>query len=45
MIKYCSECKDEVTVMNETIEGEDYISCPNCGTVIARLDYDWKLPA
>jgi len=44
MIKYCAECKDIVQVIDESIDGEDYISCPHCGTVIAKLDYNWKLP-
>lgn len=44
MIKYCVDCKDEVEVMEETMENEDYISCSNCGRVFARLDYKWELP-
>lgn len=44
MIKYCIDCQDEVAVMEETIEEEDYISCSKCGRILARLDYKWMLP-
>ena len=42
--RYCLDCGRKVEVMEETIEGDDYISCCDCGAVIAKLNFNWELP-
>lgn len=43
MIKrHCNDCNKKVNVLEETIEGEDYISCANCGKVLAKIDFNWE---
>jgi transcription initiation factor TFIIIB Brf1 subunit/transcription initiation factor TFIIB len=42
--RHCPDCKEDVEVGEETIEGEEYLYCVLCGAVIAKIDFGWKLP-
>jgi len=42
--RYCHDCDKTGDVMEESIQGQDYISCARCGTVIAKIDFDWEPP-
>lgn len=42
--RYCPDCEKEVDVIEETIGGNEYLSCSKCATVIAEIKFDWELP-
>lgn len=42
--RFCIDCNKERDVFEETIQGEEYLTCSKCGEVIAKIDFDWQLP-
>lgn len=42
--RYCHDCDQYADVYEETIVGAEYISCAECGNVIAEINFDWELP-